>query len=250
MRYTLRLLTRDQFIRATRLICALELIRRERGELGAEPISIGLWVGQATSPNTFSKAAERVNEALASDEKPELVLDHCPWCGQNFAPGRNYDSGERHFHFLCRDQRCGFGASGDGVLPCNVVDEALYAKPPTMLAELGNWMNEGEISAHADIRARLFWGVIQKLVRAQTQDHGPAPVDVALAHLENQLDRLPETAYRPHLERLITDMRACFGLAGATVTELFEQHKGSLSRPLLLFCLRRHSTELLEFSHP
>lgn len=124
------------------------------------------------------------------------------------------------------------------------------ARIDPILAELGNWMNEGEISAHADIRARLFWGVIQKLVRAQTRDHGPAPVDVALAHLENQLDRLPETAYRPRLERLITDMRACFGLAGATVTELFEQHKGSLSRPLLLFCLRRHSTELLEFSHP
>lgn len=145
MRYTLRLLTRDQFIRATRLICALELIRRKRSDLGAEPISIGLWVGQATSPNTFNKAAERVSEALASDEKPELVLDHCPWCGQDFAPGRNYDSGERHFHFLCRNQRCGFGASGDGVLPCNVVDEALYAKPPTMLV------------ATVDKFARLAW---------------------------------------------------------------------------------------------
>ena len=42
MRYTLRLLTRDQFIRATRLICALELIRRERNDLGTEPISVGM----------------------------------------------------------------------------------------------------------------------------------------------------------------------------------------------------------------
>lgn len=124
------------------------------------------------------------------------------------------------------------------------------ARIDPILAELGNWMNGGEISAHADIRARLFWGVIQKLVRTQTRDRGPAPVDVALAHLESQLDRLPETAHRPRLARLIADMRACFGLAGATVTELFEQHKGALSRPLLLFCLRRHSTELLEFSHP
>ncbi|MCP4288967.1 MAG: helicase, partial [Gammaproteobacteria bacterium] len=57
MRYTLRLLTRDQFIRATRLICALELTRRERDDLGSAPITIGMWVGEATSPNTFQKAA-------------------------------------------------------------------------------------------------------------------------------------------------------------------------------------------------
>ena len=45
-------------------------------------------------------------------------------------------------------------------------------------------------------------------------------------------------------------MRACFGLAGVTITELLERHKGSLSRPLLLFCLREHCAALLEFSHP
>jgi hypothetical protein len=84
MRYTLRLLTRDQFIRATRLICALELIRRERDDLGSAPITIGMWVGEASSPNSFQKAAELVKKAIAASEKPELVLDHCPWCGQDF----------------------------------------------------------------------------------------------------------------------------------------------------------------------
>lgn len=147
--------------------------------------------------------------------------------------------------------RCDLGLAAFRLVTGSARDKDIdLVQNDPILAELGNWMNGREISAHADIRARLFWGVIQKLVRTQTQDRGPAPVDVALAHLENQLDRLSETAHRPRLERLITDMRACFGLAGATVTELFEQHKGSLSRPLLLFCLRRHSTELLEFSHP
>ncbi|RDH87664.1 MAG: helicase [endosymbiont of Escarpia spicata] len=145
MRYTLRLLTRDQFIRATRLICALELIRRERNDLGSAPITIGMWVGEATSPNTFRKAAELVNKAIAANEKPELVLDHCPWCGQDFEADRNYDSTTQHFHFLCRNPDCGFGASPDGVLPCNIVDEALYDEPPTMLV------------ATVDKFARLAW---------------------------------------------------------------------------------------------
>lgn len=145
MRYTLRLLTRDQFIRATRLICALELIRREREDLGSPPITIGMWVGEATSPNTFQKAAELVNKAIAADDKPELVLDHCPWCGQNFEARRNYDSTTKHFHFLCRNPDCSFGVSPDGVLPCNIVDEALYAEPPTMLV------------ATVDKFARLAW---------------------------------------------------------------------------------------------
>jgi len=145
MRYTLRLLTRDQFIRATRLICALELIRRERDDFGTASITIGMWVGEATSPNTFQKAAELVNKAVAANEKPELVLDHCPWCGQDFEADRNYDSTSQHFHFLCRNPGCGFGASMDGLLPCNIVDEALYAEPPTMLV------------ATVDKFARLAW---------------------------------------------------------------------------------------------
>ena len=145
MRYTLRLLTRDQFIRATRLICALELMRRERDDLGSAPITIGMWVGEATSPNTFQKVAELVKNAIAASEKPELVLDRCPWCGQGFEADRNYDSTTKHFHFLCRNQECGFGLSPDGVLPCNVVDEALYAEPPTMLV------------ATVDKFARLAW---------------------------------------------------------------------------------------------
>ena len=145
MRYTLRLLTRDQFIRATRMICALELIRRERDELGSEPITIGMWVGKAISPNSFQEAAELVREAIAADKNPPLVIDHCPWCGEGFKAGRNYKSTNHEFHFLCRNSDCSFGMGSDGVLPCNVVDEALYEEPPTMLV------------ATVDKFARLAW---------------------------------------------------------------------------------------------
>ncbi len=124
------------------------------------------------------------------------------------------------------------------------------AKSDPILAELPSWMNGSEISGKADTRARLFWGVVQSLVTAQTQERPQTPVDVALAYLENQLDLLREMEFRPRLERLIADMRGCLGLGGGTITELLERHKGSLSRPLLLFCLREHCTDLLEFSHP
>jgi hypothetical protein len=57
MRYTLRLLTLQQFQRATALICAMEVLRREaldKGDqsLGTEPFTIGLWVGNKVTPST------------------------------------------------------------------------------------------------------------------------------------------------------------------------------------------------------
>lgn len=145
MRYTLRLLTRDQFVRATRLICALELIRRERSDLGTSPITIGMWVGAATSPNSFEKAAELVARAKAAGERAELVLHSCPWCAEDFDASSNYVSTKSDFHFLCRNASCGFGSSGENKLPCNIVDEALYKEPPTMLV------------ATVDKFARLAW---------------------------------------------------------------------------------------------
>lgn len=129
MRYTLRLLTRDQFLRASRLICALERLRRERDDLGAEVISIGLWVGSATSPNTFLDAAKEVSEARSKGELPPLVLEGCPWCGEGFDPHTSYQANDREFAFFCQNPECEL----HGPLPCNVVDEALYADPPTML---------------------------------------------------------------------------------------------------------------------
>ena len=59
MRYTLRLLTADQFRRSAALICALEFIRRNKilsSNLGQEEISLGLWIGGEASPKTHKEA--------------------------------------------------------------------------------------------------------------------------------------------------------------------------------------------------
>ena len=59
MRYTLRLLTIQQFERATTLLCALERMRLERQDLGARPFAIGLWVGSKATPNNFDELEGR-----------------------------------------------------------------------------------------------------------------------------------------------------------------------------------------------
>ena len=152
MRYTLRLLTRQQFERATRIICALELLRRENPDrLGDEPITVGMWVGRAASPNTCQQAKDCVKELAAGDEDAghQLVLRTCPWCNREFEAPRSYRATLESFAFLCRNSECEFGPVGESdepaPLPCNVVDEALYQRPPTLLI------------ATIDKFARLAW---------------------------------------------------------------------------------------------
>ena len=168
MRYTLRLLTRQQFERAARIVCALELLRRrDVARIGEEPVSVGLWVGAAVSPNSFQEAAKQVAGMAPKDvgpvadlaggaERPagyggpapdaapsrptrgddgshghHLVLQSCPWCGRSLTAPHSYGAGPTEFRFLCGNPACAFG---DGrPLPCNVVDEALYEQPPTLL---------------------------------------------------------------------------------------------------------------------
>ncbi len=152
MRYTLRLLTRQQFERATRIICALELLRRKHpARLGDEPITVGMWVGRAASPNTCLQAKDCVKELAAGDEDAghQLVLRTCPWCNREFEAPGSYRATLESFAFLCRNPECEFGPDGDSdeptPLPCNVVDEALYQRPPTLLI------------ATIDKFARLAW---------------------------------------------------------------------------------------------
>ncbi len=134
MRYTLRLLTVQQFQRAARLICAMELIRRKRDFLGSEPFTIGLWIGASISPNHCAKAAKAVKQAAHHNRAcRKLVLTSCPWCGKGFSAHGSYRATDQGFHFRCLNTECEFGKDRRDILPCNVVDEELYRNPPTLL---------------------------------------------------------------------------------------------------------------------
>jgi hypothetical protein len=139
MRYTLRLLTAQQFQRASSLICAMDTIRAKMSDrLGDSPFTIGIWVGGDTTPNNCSGAASALTRAKKNGEEDyKMVLLKCPWCGAVMGPQRKsgkfagYDvHGVRKVGqdvFLhCPDQECSFKSR----LPVEVIDENIYANPP------------------------------------------------------------------------------------------------------------------------
>jgi hypothetical protein len=135
MRYTLRLLTAQQFERATRVVCACELIRREEGDLGEEPVSIGLYVGAASTPNTVKKAEEALQKLRSGQEvltENPCQLSSCPWCNSGLDASRNYAvvGDPAGVEITCRNEECGFAG---GPLPVLVVDEDLYLRRPTLV---------------------------------------------------------------------------------------------------------------------
>lgn len=85
MRYTLRLLTAQQFQRAAALVCAAEVLRQaDAGVWGKRRFSIGLWVGGSVTPNWYKDAADTVSEARESGGRSKtrvLQTLRCPWCG-------------------------------------------------------------------------------------------------------------------------------------------------------------------------
>lgn len=147
MRYTLRLLTLQQFQRATALICAMEIIRREdETRWGSEPFRIGLWVGQRSTPNRTEDAAESIRKTrgvwtgMGSKGTP-LQLTNCPWCGKplsvNDVRVETYERGRGRTFQHCSDPlgQCAFSLrqSPDEGLPIVVVDEEIYRRLPTLL---------------------------------------------------------------------------------------------------------------------
>lgn len=152
MRYTLRLLTLQQFQRATALICAMEVLRREAlvkedTSLGTEPFTIGLWVGNKVTPGS-TEESHRAIEDIRNPGKynagatSPAQLTSCPWCGSEVAPGRDVevDKVRGRTSVYCGDRkgRCEFSKGKSSKLPhagipVLVVDEEIYHRPPTMM---------------------------------------------------------------------------------------------------------------------
>ncbi|MCZ4510682.1 helicase-related protein [Streptomyces sp. ActVer] len=135
MRYTLRLLTLQQFERAAILLCAMEHMRRHTPELGREEFSIGMWVGRSATPNTLTVAGQKLDELRRSLDKRlatenPVQLHACPWCGTHL-DARDYEVDEhaKRMHVRCPGRDCEFT---DG-LPVHLIDETVYDARPTLV---------------------------------------------------------------------------------------------------------------------
>jgi hypothetical protein len=152
MRYSLRLLTLQQFQRATLLIMALELVRRIGGdELGEEPIYIGLWVGSGSAPNYLEyleKEHENLSNSIQNGTKDysKVPFDSCPWCNSQLAPSTHTNPGtsgsfmQNRLDLRCSNTNCAFYSEepvrdrpDQGAIPVSLCDEEVYQHPPTLL---------------------------------------------------------------------------------------------------------------------
>lgn len=133
MRYTLRLLTLQQFERATALICACEHIRKKYKIPGNE-ISIGLWIGSGMTPNHIKDASEtlkkiRGNAAATIYEANPMQITKCPWCGAEInVNGYNIVDNTMNIS-CCNNHDCEFHDH----LPIYVVDDDIYKIAPTFI---------------------------------------------------------------------------------------------------------------------
>lgn len=148
MRYTLRLLTLQQFQRAATLLCAMETLRwADAATWGAEPFTLGLWVGNRVTPGTTEQAHQAIEAIRDSNKNRSGIaspaqLTSCPWCGSEIQPGRDIvvDRVLGRTSLYCGDKlgQCEFskaksqGNAYPGV-PVKVVDEELYHRPPSMM---------------------------------------------------------------------------------------------------------------------
>ena len=147
MRYTLRLLTAQQYERAATLICCADYIRSENADkLGNNRISIGLWVGSKTTPNNTNDAYSLLVDLNDNKySKNPFVITKCPWCGASMGPSSNSKDGIRdrgynitkkntggkwRFFYRCDNPDCHFHSHE---LPLDIIDEQIYRNPPTLL---------------------------------------------------------------------------------------------------------------------
>ncbi|MGK0270601.1 MAG: hypothetical protein ACI88H_001248 [Cocleimonas sp.] len=163
MRYTLRMLTTQQFQRAASLICSMEFIRRKSVDdidfgykISGRRFSLGLWLGQAAAPNKMDDALTRFNKFQNAGDTDNignpLILTECPWCRSQI--GKCEDSkpaklsnkvwngirikgmkktSQKELLLVCSDPKCDFGRMNPSKwLPVEVVDERLYQYPPSM----------------------------------------------------------------------------------------------------------------------
>lgn len=137
MRYTLRLLTIQQFERASALICVCELVRL--GAIDANPVKIpthfatdspistGLWVGDKVTPNKLSQAEGAIN---GDNQNSPVQLRDCPCCHRPL--NWKLAADESRVEVRCHNSECRLGTACE-TLPVWTVDDDIYRECPSLI---------------------------------------------------------------------------------------------------------------------
>jgi hypothetical protein len=229
MRYTLRLLTAQQFQRATALVCAAEMARRrDPGAWGPEPFRIGLWVGTDVSPKRYEEAKEQLKRAAKAGPSARLTVlqfQRCPWCGTPVgAANVRADDEAQRIYVYCGDELgdCPFSRDGeiaDG-LPVLTVDEEIYRLAPAFVIatidKFARLAREGEA-------ASLFGYVSEKceLHGFVHPDYSGCKIQAGSKHPKTPYYRRPVGRLRPPDLIIQDELHLITGALGTTVG-LFE----------------------------
>ncbi len=132
MRYTLRTLTIQQYERAASLITACETVRNSSPDmislLGDKRFSIGLWVGQNSTPNKYEQAVE----CLASNDQDTspAQIERCPICRSKLDWQCN--DARKHVLAICKNEECQ-KQNGLKEIPIITVDDHIYEELPSLI---------------------------------------------------------------------------------------------------------------------
>ncbi|WP_438040178.1 helicase-related protein [Sorangium sp. So ce128] len=208
MRYTLRLLTTQQFARATAVILACEAMRRRKApgvppgvDLGSTPFSIGLWVGENATPNKFEEAQAALS---GSDDvaSPKQLLK-CPACSSTLQ--WQADPTQESILVSCPEQTC-ILHDPDVSLPVWTVDADVYRKRPTLL--IGTLDKFAQIVRRKEI-SKLF---------AVTEGLPPDLIIQDELHLVSGPLGTVAGLYEAAVDRLFTREGRCPKIIGSTAT--------------------------------
>lgn len=261
MRYTLRLLTLQQFQRAAVLICACEQIRRsalERGDTrwGVEPFRVGLWVGSKVTPNdtessrlSVESMRDRGGHGFSSRQGSPLQLGHCPWCGAEIHRGRNivvspYKSGAGRTLIYCGDPlgTCLFTAarSPEEGIPVLTVDEEIYRLLPALLIatvdKFAQMPWRGEVGMlFGQVSGRCNRHGFRSPEVEDTDRHPARPPLPAARTLPLEPLRPPDLIIQDELHLISGPLGSLVGLYETAIDELCTwEHEGRRVRPKVI----------------
>ncbi|MFD5660007.1 helicase-related protein [Streptomyces hirsutus] len=250
MRYTLRLLTAQQFLRAAGLICALEDLRQREEGLGSEQFSIGIWVGGDSTPNKNTDAVKALRALEREGRDNPFLLLRCPWCAAQMGPVKSVDSsnsttggrgrtlrrkqkekqnpvaGYEEYRgrvlFQCPDTKCQFSTT-NRPLPVYVVDDDVYECRPSLVI--------GTVDKFAQLawnpRARALFG----LGNSGQRDYSP-----------------PELVIQDELHLIAGPLGSMTGLYEGLIEELCTDRRAATPAPPKLIAstatIRRHEEQI------